>query len=92
VAKPILRVRSGGEGRIVINGDDAPAAPVMRGLRERIVLTPAVQGESVSIAFDITSDSKQFRPSLVISQDIKGSFEWISTEGSAIRLTVSWID
>jgi hypothetical protein len=25
-------------------------------------------------------------------KDIKGSFEWVSTDGQTIRLTVSWAD
>jgi hypothetical protein len=58
--------------------------------RGRLARLTTVQGENVSIAFEIMSDGKQFRPSLVISKDIKGSFEWVSTEGQTIRLTVSW--
>jgi hypothetical protein len=90
IASPELLLQSGMVGRIHLDSRDAPTAPVVSGLRENIALTPTVQGENISIAFEITSDTKKFRPSLVISRDLKGSFEWISTEGQAIRLTVSW--
>ena len=60
--------------------------------KPRGALTSTVQGENASIAFEIISNGKQFRPSLVISKDIKGSFEWVSTDGRTIRLTVSWAD
>ena len=92
VAKPQLRIRSGRQGMLTIDEMDAPTAPAVRGLRERITLTPTIQGENVSIALDITSDTKKFRPSLVISKDLKGSVEWISTEGQTIRLSVSWMN
>jgi hypothetical protein len=64
----------------------------VKGLRERIALTPTVQGENLSIAFDITSAGKRFRPSLAISKDVKGSLEWVNSEGLAVRLSVSWVE
>jgi hypothetical protein len=91
VAAPELRLRSGMLGRINLDSRDAPTAPLASGLREKIALTPTVQGENISIAFDITSDTRQFRPTLVISKDIKGGLEWVSTDGHTIRLTVSWV-
>jgi hypothetical protein len=91
IARPLLLLRSGMVGRIHLDGRDAPLAPNASGLRERIELTPTVQGDNISIAFDIASDAKRFQPSLVISSDVKGGFEWVSFEGHAIRLSVSWI-
>ena len=78
-------------GRIHLDSRDAPNAPRVSGLRKKIALTPTVQDENISIAFDITSDTRQFRPSLVISKDIKGALEWVSYEGQTIRLSVSWV-
>ena len=92
VAKPLVRVSPGGRGEIWIGADGSNAPEPFNGLRERIYLTPTVQGDNISIAFDITSDTKKFRPSLAISKDVKGSFEWVSTAGQTIRLTVSWIE
>ena len=92
VAKPLVRVAPGQRGEIWIGADGPNAPEPFRGLRERIYLTPTVQGDTISIAFDITSDTKKFRPSLVISKDIKGSFEWTSTSGQTIRLSLSWVE
>ena len=93
VGRPVLMVPSGREGRIALDERDLPTpAPRVKGLREKITLVPTVQGENLSIAFDIISDSKQFRPSLVISKDVKGALEWVNAEGQAIRMSVSWID
>ena len=92
IASPQLRLQSGTLGRIYLDSRDAPAAPVVSGLRERIAVTPTLQGENISIAFDITSDAKRYQPSLVISKDVKGALEWVSFEGQAIRLSVSWVD
>ena len=91
IARPLLLLRSGMVGRIHLDGRDAPLAPNASGLRERIELTPTVQGENISIAFDIASDAKRFQPSLVISKDVIGGLEWLSFEGHAIRLSVSWV-
>jgi hypothetical protein len=91
VGSPELWLQSGMLGRIHLDSRDAPSVPRVSGLREKIALTPTVQGENISIAFDITSDTRQFRPSLVISKDVKGALEWASYEGQTIRLSVSWV-
>ena len=91
IARPLLLLGSGMVGRIHLDGRDAPSAPNASGLRERIELTPTVQGENISIAFNIASDAKRFQPSLVISKDVIGGLEWLSFEGHAIRLSVSWV-
>jgi len=92
IATPELWLRDGQAGRISISEEDAPSVAKIKGLRERITVTPTGQGENMSMAFDIRSDTKQFRPTLVISRDIKGAIEWPSYEGQAIRLTVSWVN
>ena len=93
VGRPVLLVPSGRQGMIALDERDLPApTPRVKGLHEKIRLVPTVQGENLSIAFDIMSDSKQYRPSLVISKDVKGSFEWTSYEGQTIRLSVTWVD
>jgi hypothetical protein len=91
VASPQLLLQSGMLGRIHLDSRDARNVALISGLRERIALTPTVQGDNISITFDIMSDDKQFRPSLVISKDVKGAFEWVSTEGQRIRISVSWL-
>jgi hypothetical protein len=91
IASPQLLLRSGMAGRIHLDGRDAPSLPLASELREKIELTPTVQGDNISIAFDIASDAKRFQPSLVISKDVIGGLEWLSFEGRAIRLSVSWV-
>jgi hypothetical protein len=92
VASPVLRLKSGMVGRIHLDSRDAAAGSVVSGLRERIALTPTIQGENISIAFDITSDEKRFQPSLVISKEVVGGLEWRSSEGQAIGLNVTWVN
>ena len=82
IAKPELVLPSGrGEGRLELGGEGA----------EKIAVTPVVQGDDISLAFQIVSGAKQFRPSLVISKDVRGSVEWTAADGQPIRLTVTWI-
>lgn len=92
IATPELLLQPGSVGRIHMDSDDAPNAPLVKGMHERIALTPTVQGDSLSIAFDITSADKRLQPSLAISKDVKGAFEWVNREGQAIRMTVSWVE
>jgi len=92
IASPELWLQSGMVGRIHLDSRDAPNAIRVSGLREKIALTPTVQGENISIAFEIASDAKRLQPSLVISKDVKGALEWVSYEGQTIRLTVSWVE
>ena len=92
IATPELWVQDGQVGRISINEQDAPNVANIKGLRERITVTPTGQGENLSMAFDIRSDTRQFRPTLVISRDLQGAFEWASYEGQAIRMTVVWVN
>jgi hypothetical protein len=50
-----------------------------------------VRGDDITLAFNITSGDRQFRPSLVISKDVRGSVEWTAADGQPITLTVSWV-
>lgn len=90
VARPELRVPSGREGRLELNGEWA-SNPRLKGLRERVTITSTVQGDDVSLSLNIASGDRQFRPSLVISKDVRGSVEWTAADGQPIRLTISWI-
>lgn len=91
VARPELRVQSGGEGRLDLN-DDYGELRRFSGLAEKIILTPTVSGDDVAIAFNITSGEKEIRPSLVISRAVRGSLEWTSGTGAhTVRLSVSWV-
>ena len=81
VARPEMRVPSGGEGRLELSEVHG---------EERVTFTPTVRGDDVAIAFDISSGGRQFRPTLVITRTVPGSLEWTSsTRAQAIRLTVS---
>jgi hypothetical protein len=90
IGKPELRVASGGEGLIVLS-DEYATNPRLAGLRERITVSPTVRADDIAIAFNITSNGKQFRPSLVISDAVRGSLEWTSSDGQPVRLTVTWV-
>src|SRR5262245_38308597 len=63
VAKPQLRLLSGRVGLVELNGERAGTTPLIKGLGERIEITPRVGGTDVTLAFNITSGDKQFRPS-----------------------------
>ena len=83
VARPEMRVLSGGEGRLELSEVHG---------EERVTFTPTVRGDEVAIAFDISSGGRQFRPTLVITRTIPGSLEWTSsTRAQTIRLTVSLV-
>jgi hypothetical protein len=90
-ATPFLLLKSGTVGRIHMDNKDAPNVPIVKGLRERIEVTPTVQNEDIALAFDIASADKRYRPTLVISKDVKGSLEWVTSEGQALRMTVAWV-
>jgi hypothetical protein len=66
VATPELRLPSGREGRLELSGEWA-RHPLLKGLREKITITPTVRGDDVALAFNIASGDKQFRPALVIT-------------------------
>ena len=92
VAKPRLGLLSGREGRLELSDEFVPNVdPLLKGLREKITITPTVRGDDISLAFNITSGAKQFRPVLVISKDVRGSVEWTAADGQPIKLAVSWI-
>jgi hypothetical protein len=83
VAKPEMRVPSGGEGRIELHEKHGAL---------RVAFTPAVRGDDVAIAFDITDGNRQFRPTLVVTTTVPGSIEWTSSvRGQAIRVGVSLV-
>jgi hypothetical protein len=92
VAKPQLRLLSGREGRLELSDEFAPnVIPLLKGLREKITITPTVRGDDIALAFNIASSDKQFRPALVISKDVRGSVEWTAADGQPIRLSISWV-
>ena len=92
VAKPELRVQSGREGRLELNGESVPdPLPWLKGLRERIAITPTVRGDDVAIALTIASGERQFTPALVMSKDIRVSVQWSAADGQPITLALSWV-
>jgi hypothetical protein len=83
VARPEMRVPSGGEGRLELGEVHG---------EERVIFTPTFRGDDVAIAFDISSGGRPFRPTLVITKTVPGSLEWTSsTRAQTIRLTVSLV-
>jgi len=90
LARPELRVPSGGEGRVVLGSEFVPNGS-LKGMREDIRIAPTVRGDNIALAFSIGSGDRQFRPSLTISKDIRGSFEWVAADGQPVRLTVAWV-
>ena len=91
VAKPQLRLTPGREGSLDLNGEWAASHPLVKGLREKITITPEVRGDEIALALNIASADKQFRPAMVISKDVRGAVEWTAADGQPVRLTVSWI-
>ena len=92
IAKPRLIGHSGQELRLDLNTEWIPnAAAHLKGLRENISVIPTVRGDEISLALNIASGDKQFRPSLVISKDVRGSLEWTAADGQPIRLAIAWI-
>jgi hypothetical protein len=89
VARPDLMGEAGRELRVALDGQFA-VNPVLKGLRETVTITPTVKGDDIFLAFNIASGGKQFRPSLMISKDVRGSVEWTAADGQPIRLAVSW--
>ena len=84
VARPELRVQSGGEGSIVLGEKQGKA---------RVTFTPTVRGDDIDIAFDITDGDKRLRPTLRISKTVPGFIEWTSRAHGqkTVRLAVSWV-
>jgi hypothetical protein len=91
MAKPEFKLLLGREGLVELDGESS-AVPALRGLRERVAITPAVRDDQVALAFNITSADRRLRPSMVISRDVRGSVEWVAADGQPIRLTVAWVE
>ena len=68
MAKPELKVQSGGEGSIAF-GEKSQAV---------VAFTPTVRGDDIDFAFDITDGEKRLSPTLRISKTVPGSMEWMS--------------
>ena len=84
VARPELRVQSGGAGSIVLGEKQGKA---------RVTFTPTVRGDEIDIAFDITDGDEHLKPMLRISKTGPGSVEWISPAHGqkTVLLAVSWV-
>ena len=84
VARPELRVQSGGEGGITFGEKQSQA---------RVTLTPTVRGDDIDIAFDITDGDTRLKPTLRISKTVPGSVEWMSPAHGqkTVLLAVSWV-
>ena len=82
VARPEMRVPSGGEGRLELDETRGDA---------RVIFTPTLRGDDIAIAFDITAGSRRVRPTLVISRTVPGGIRWTSSTGAhEVRLQISW--
>jgi hypothetical protein len=84
VARPELKVQSGGEGDITFGEKQSQA---------RVTFTPTVRGDDIDLAFDITDGGKRLKPTLRISKTVPGSVEWISPAHGqkTVLLAVSWV-
>ncbi|HYT73364.1 MAG TPA: hypothetical protein VEL79_01335 [Vicinamibacterales bacterium] len=80
VAKPEVSVAAGSTGTLeVADVGNVAFIPTLRG------------SDDVSIAFDIRSGGKEFRPRLVISKDQSGTLSWGSDGGAhSLKIKVSW--
>jgi hypothetical protein len=90
IAKPQLVGHAGQVLRLDLNTEFIPNAP-LKGLRENIRIVPTVQGDDLSLAVNIASGAKKFKPTLVISKDLCGSFEWTAADGHILRLAIRWV-
>ena len=84
VARPELKVQSGGEGDITFGEKQSQA---------RVTFTPTIRGDDIDIAFDITDGDEHLKPMLRISKTGPGSVEWISPAHGqkTVLLAVSWV-
>jgi len=89
VAKPELRVMSGQEGELWFALEPG-ARDSFKGWTVKARLTPVVQGDDIAISFNIATGDKSLRPSLVISKGVRGAFEWTSSSGVPIKLSIEW--
>ena len=84
VARPEMRVPSGGQGRIEL---DERRGDV------RLLFTPTVRADDVSIAFDISGGGRQAKPTLVVSKAVPASIVWVSPAGGReVRIQISWLE
>jgi hypothetical protein len=82
VARPELRVPSGGEGYLELGRKSGEV---------RITVAPTVKGDQLAIAFDIAAEGGRARPTLVIDRKVPGAIELASSTLGAVRIGVSWI-
>ena len=77
VARPELRVSSGGKGTIAFDDKD-------------VSFVPTVRADDIALAFEIIDKERRLTPTLVISRTVPGSIEWASARRT-VRLEVSWV-
>jgi hypothetical protein len=83
VARPEMRVPSGGEGRLELDQNRGDAT---------ILFTPTVRANDIAIAFDIIAGGRQFKPTLFVSRTVPVSLRWVtSTSGQEVRLQISQV-
>ena len=82
VARPEMRVPSGGQGRLEL---DERRGDV------RVLFTPTVRADDVSITFDITGGGREAKPTLVVSKAVPASIVWVSpATGQEVRIQISF--
>ena len=77
VARPELRVASGGKGTIAFDDKD-------------VTFVPTIRADDITLAFEIVDKEKRLTPTLVISRTVPGSIEWASAR-QTVQLKVSWV-
>ena len=83
VARPEMRVPSGGQGRLEL---DERRGDV------RMLFTPTLRADDVSIAFEITGGGREAKPTLLVSKALPASIVWVSpATGQEVRIQISWL-
>ena len=83
VARPEMRVPSGGQGRLEL---DERRGDV------RVLFTPTLRADDLSLAFDIAGGGREAKPTLVVSKTVPASILWISpATGQEVRIQISWL-
>jgi hypothetical protein len=84
VARPEVKLEPGDKGDITFGEKQIQA---------RVTFTPAIRGDDIDIAFDITDGDERLTPTLRISKTAPGSVEWLSPAHGqkTVRLAVSWV-
>src|SRR5688572_26427620 len=58
----------------------------------RVLFTPTLRADDLSLAFDIAGGGREAKPTLVVSKTVPASILWISpATGQEVRIQISWL-